>query len=181
MPTGAWRRRRSESTRCGCSPRRASPGIGQRPVNPDFRDLLRTFNAHQVEYLVVGAHALAAHGIVRATKDIDVWVRPSTTNAPRVLRALVAFGAPLHDLNEADLVRPGVVFQIGIPPVRIDVLTAIDDVVFEDAWPARLETRFGDEPTAVLSRRHLIQNKKAAGRLQDLADVEKLEALPDQD
>jgi hypothetical protein len=146
-------------------------------VNPDFRDLLAEFNAHRVEYLVVGAHALAAHGHVRATKDLDVWVRPEAINAELVLRALVTFGAPLHDLTAEDLTRPGVVFQIGVPPLRIDVITAIDGVDFATAWQERVVATFGGEPAPVLSRRLLIQNKRAAGRLQDLADVEQLERL----
>lgn len=144
-------------------------------MNPDFRDLLAAFSAHGVEYLVVGAHALAAHGHVRATKDLDVWVRPRPDNARRVLAALREFGAPLHDLAEEDLSRPGLVFQIGVAPVRIDVITAIDGVEFDDAWPARLETSFGGVAVGVLSREHLIANKKATGRLQDRADVERLE------
>lgn len=146
-------------------------------MNPDFRDLLAAFNAHGVECLIVGAHALAAHGHVRATKDLDVWVRPSRENAARVLRALAAFGAPLHDLTEEDLCRPGLIFQIGVPPVRIDVITTIDGVEFSEAWDERIKTRFGGEAAAVLSLRHLLRNKKTSGRLQDLADVEKLEAL----
>ena len=146
-------------------------------MNRDFRDLLAEFNAHEVEYLVVGAHALAAHGHVRATKDLDVWVRPEATNARRVIAALQSFGAPLHDLREADLVTPGVVFQIGVPPLRIDVLTAIDGVTFDEAWPARMPTTFADVPVGVLSRPHIIRNKRAAGRLQDLADVEHLDGV----
>jgi hypothetical protein len=145
-------------------------------VNRDFRDLLAEFNAQGVEYLVVGAHALAAHGHVRATKDLDVWVRPEVENARRVLKALRAFGTPLHDLTETDLTTPGLIFQIGVPPVRIDVLTAIDGVEFAEAWPARLLTKFVDQQVAVLSKEHLIKNKRAAGRMQDLADVERLEA-----
>ncbi len=145
-------------------------------MSRDFRDLLAEFNAHGVEYLVVGAHALAAHGRVRATKDLDVWIRPDPPNAQRTLQALRAFGAPLHDLTEADLSQPGLIFQIGVPPVRIDVVTAIDGVDFAEAWPARLLTRFADQPVGVLSREHLIKNKRAAGRTQDLADVEWLEA-----
>ena len=145
-------------------------------MNPDFSELLATFNAHGVEYLVVGAHALAAHGHVRATKDLDVWVRPSSENAVRTLRALAAFGAPLHDLTESDLSVPGLIFQIGVPPVRIDVITTIDGVDFSSAWPDRLEAKLGNVTVPVLSRHHLIANKKAAGRLQDLADVEWLEA-----
>ena len=144
-------------------------------LNPDFRDLLAAFNARGVEYLVVGAHALAAHGHVRATKDLDVWVRPVAVNAERVLEALQAFGAPLQDLTVKDLTEPGVVFQIGVPPVRVDVMTSIDGVQFSEAWEARLETRFADQPVTVLSREHVIQNKRASGRAQDLADIERLE------
>jgi hypothetical protein len=146
-------------------------------LSPDFRDLLAAFNAQGVEYLVVGAHALAAHGHVRATKDLDVWVRPSRENAAKVIRGLGVFGAPLHDLTEDDLTRPGTIFQIGVAPLRIDVITAIDGVEFAEAWAERLETRFGGEPSAVLSLAHLVRNKKASGRLQDLADVEELERL----
>jgi hypothetical protein len=146
-------------------------------MNPDFRDRLAELNACQDEYLVVGAHAVAAHGHVRATKDLDVWVRPNPENAARVLRALAAFGAPLHDLTQDDLSRPGLIFQMGIPPVRIDVITSIAGIDFQEAWAERLAARFGGEPVHVLSRRHLIANKKAAGRLQDLADVERLEWL----
>lgn len=144
-------------------------------MNRDFRDLLSTFNAQGVEYLIVGAHALAAHGHVRATKDLDVWVRPDGTNAARVLGALKASGAPLHSLTAADLAQPGLIFQIGVPPVRIDVITAIDGVRFEDAWPERMQAHLGALEVPVISRKHLIQNKRAAGRLQDLADLERLE------
>lgn len=144
-------------------------------MSPDFKELLLAFNANSVEYLVVGAHALAAYGHVRATKDLDVWVSPTRENAGRVLKALSDFGAPLGDLTIEDLSKPGTIFQIGVPPLRIDVITAIDGVDFAGAWPDRFETRFGTVPAFVISRRDLITNKKAAGRLQDLADVEKLE------
>jgi hypothetical protein len=144
-------------------------------MNQDFRDLLAEFNAHGVEYIVVGGHALAAHGFVRATKDFDVWVRPSSANAPRVLAALTAFGAPLHDLCEADLASPGTVFQIGVPPIRIDVITAIDGVAFNNAWPVRILAPFADQMAPVLSREDLIRNKRAAGRPRDLLDAQWLE------
>ncbi len=146
-------------------------------MSPDFRDLLSTFNAHRVDYLVVGAHALAAHGHVRATGDLDVWVRPDPANARRVLAALQAFGAPLKDLGETDLTRPGTVFQIGVAPLRIDVLTSIDGVAFDDAWADRLTARFVDLPVPVLSANHLIQNKRTVARPQDIADVAWLEKL----
>ena len=121
-------------------------------MNSDYRDLIAEFNAHGVEYIVVGAHALAAHGHVRATKDLDVWVRPSAENAPRVIAALRAFGA-LHDLTVEDLASPGVVFQMGVEPVRIDVITDIDAVKFEEAGPVRIRTTFADQPAAVLMSR----------------------------
>ena len=150
-------------------------------MSNDFRDLLCQFNAHDVEFLIVGAHALAVHGHVRATKDMDVWVRPEQSNAVRVLRALAAFGAPLYDLTADDLATPGVGFQIGVAPIRIDVLTAISNVSFEDAYRDAVASRFQGEPVRVLSRHHLIQNKSATGRLQDRADVEWLENNPPPD
>jgi hypothetical protein len=143
-------------------------------INQDFNDLLAEFNAHKVEYLIVGAHALAAHGHVRATQDLDVWVRPSPDNAQRVIDALRAFGAPLHDLTEKDLATPGLIFQIGVEPIRIDVLTVIDGVQFDEAWENRVLSSLGDQPVAVLSQEHLIKNKLTAARSQDLADVERL-------
>ena len=144
-------------------------------MNSDFRDLLAEFNAAGVEFLVVGAHALAAHGLVRATKDLDLWIRPTAPNAVRILEALRRFGAPLHDLTPHDLAEPGVVFQIGVEPVRIDLLTDIDGVTYENAWSGRLQATFGDQIIAVIGRAELIQNKRAAGRDQDLVDVRWLE------
>lgn len=115
-------------------------------MSPDFKDLLSAFNARGVEYLVVGAYALAAHGRVRATGDLEL-----------------------------DLQRPGLVFQIGVAPLRIDILTAIDSVDFDEAWANRLSARFVDQTVPVLSMEHLIRNKRAVGRAQDLADLEWLE------
>jgi hypothetical protein len=146
-------------------------------MHPDFKELLCEFNAHNVEYIVVGAHALAAHGHVRATKDIDVWVRPDPENARRVMEGLHAFGAPLHGTTIEDLSGPDFVLQLGVAPVRIDILTSITGVNFDEAWASRLKTRFAGEPVGVLSREHLIQNKSATGRTQDAADVEALTKL----
>ena len=144
-------------------------------MSSEFKDLLSIFNAHGVEYLVVGAHALAAHGRIRATGDLDIWVRADQANARRVMQALAAFGAPLQDLREADLAQPGIVFQIGVAPLRIDILTQIDGVQFEEAWRRRLSSAFAGEPVFVISVAHLIENKRAAGRPQDLADLDWLE------
>lgn len=144
------------------------------PVNPDFRDIFAALNAAGADYLVVGAHALAVHGHVRATKDLDVWVRCDGANAARVHEALRAFGAPLQNLSVEDLATPAIVFQIGVEPIRIDILTSIDGVTFAEAWPARVAARYGDQPIHVLGRGDLLRNKLAAGRRQDLADVEAL-------
>src|SRR5262249_33278620 len=122
----------------------------------DFRDLLREFAAYDVRFLVVGAYALAVLGRPRATGDLDVWIEATERNAERVLAALGAFGAPLHDLTIADLSRPGVVFQIGLPPVRIDLLTAIDGVDFSKAWTRRIRAKFDDVLASVISREDFI-------------------------
>jgi hypothetical protein len=148
-------------------------------LNEDFLDMLRCLQEAAVEFVIVGAHALAAHGIVRATGDIDILVRPSSDNAARVMRALVQFGAPLaaHGIAPADLAAPGVVYQLGLPPRRIDLLTEISGVDFATAWASRVETSFGDLTVAVLGRDALIKNKLAAGRDKDLVDVNALERL----
>jgi hypothetical protein len=145
------------------------------PSNQDFKDLFVELNAHGVEFLIVGAHALAAHGHVRATKDLDVWVRPDRQNAPRVMRALSAFGAPTEGVTENDFGEPGITFQIGVEPVRIDIITAVDGLTFEPAWQNRVASEYGGEPVFVVSREDLIKNKRASGRPQDLADVAALE------
>lgn len=149
-------------------------------ANQDFRDLFAAFNAAGVEFLIVGAHALAAHGHVRASKDLDVWIRPSRDNADRVLRALSAFGAPRFGLSVDDLSSEQTVFQIGVQPVRIDILCGVDGVTFDEAWPERLRSHFEDQPVGILSRRLLMKNKRAAARPQDLADIAALEALSDE-
>lgn len=145
-------------------------------MNQDFRDIIAEFNARHVEFLLVGTHAVAAHGHVRATRDLNLWVRPSPENAKQVIDALRAFGAPLHDLTEKDRSTPGVIFQIGVEPIRIDILTMIDGVQFDEAWADRMVSRFADQPVGVLSRENLIKNKLAAARTQDLADVEALKS-----
>jgi Nucleotidyl transferase of unknown function (DUF2204) len=139
--------------------------------NQDFKDLLSELNAHAVEFLVIGSHALAAHGHVRATKDIDVWVRAEPDNATRVIAALKAFGAPTNEVTEGDFASPGITFQIGVEPVRIDIITDVDGITFQPAWENRVSAEYGGEPVFVISRYDLIANKLAAGRPQDLADV----------
>jgi len=147
---------------------------GKTRLAPDVRDLLRAFVARDVRFLVVGAYALAVHGRPRATGDLDVWVDPTPENAERALAALREFGAPLHDLRLRDLARPGVVFQIGLPPLRIDVLTAIDGVQFPSAWRGRVAADFDGVRVPVIGRRELVINKRSTGRLKDRADAERL-------
>ena len=144
-------------------------------MNPHFREMLSAFIAEGVEFLIVGAYALAAHGVPRATGDLDFWVRPGDDNARRVLQALAAFGAPLHDLAAEDLTQPDVVFQIGVEPARIDILTEIDGVAFDEAWAGRVVSEIDGLRVPVIGRAELIRNKRALGRTRDLADIEALE------
>jgi len=143
-------------------------------MNQDFLDLLRAFAAHNVRYLVVGAYALAVHGRPRATGDLDVWVDATPDNAPRVWAALRAFGAPLADVAEPDFATPGIVFQIGIPPARIDILTELSGLSFDEAWPSRLRSAFGPLETDFIGRDAFVRNKLATGRDQDRVDVQSL-------
>ncbi|MCL5966745.1 MAG: hypothetical protein M1550_06025 [Deltaproteobacteria bacterium] len=145
-------------------------------LNPDFRDILSAFNEERVEFLLVGAYALAVHGIPRATGDIDLWIHRSEDNSRRVWQALANFGAPLAGRTAEELQTPDVVFQVGVPPNRIDILTSLDGVAFDEAWPARTEVIIDGIRVPVIGRGHFIRNKKAVGRPQDLADVARLES-----
>ena len=145
-------------------------------MNPDFSEMLSAFSAEGVEFLLVGAYALAVHGLPRATGDLDLWVGTAGKNPQRVRRALRRFGAPLDQLTLKDLTQPDVVFQIGVAPRRIDVMTSIDGVAFAEAWDRRLEAKLEGFTVHVISRADLIRNKKAAGRPQDVADVAWLES-----
>jgi hypothetical protein len=145
------------------------------PANPDFRDLLSELSAAGAEFIVVGAHAVMFYTEPRYTKDFDVWVRPTPENAKRVRAALAAFGAPLADLSEDDLASPGTIFQIGVEPNRIDVITSIEAVAFEAAWTRRVPSTYGGVPISLLALEDLIVNKTHVGRDQDKLDVQKLE------
>ena len=144
-------------------------------LNPDYRDMLSAFSEENVEYLLVGAYALAVHGQVRATGDIDLWVKVCRDNAERVMAALARFDAPLHEVEARNFETPGVEFQIGVAPRRIDILTSIDAVDFDAAWPERREVDVAGLKVPVIGRRHLLQNKRATGRPKDLADAAWLE------
>lgn len=144
-------------------------------LNPDFRDILSEFCAAQVEFLLVGAYALAAHGLPRATGDIDLWVRCSEQNARRIMQAMARFGAPRANITAEDFKTPGIVFQIGVAPRRIDIITTIDGVDFDTAWAAHTEVVIEGLNIPVIGREHLLRNKRASGRPKDLADVSWLE------
>lgn len=147
-------------------------------MNPDFLDLLRALLAAEARFMVVGAYAVAVHGRPRGTKDFDVWVEANRENAPKVMSALRDFGAPLMGLTIEDLSAPGVGLQVGIEPGRVDLLTQISGITFEEAWPTRIENAFGENVRApVIGLEALLTNKRASGRPQDLADVAALEKL----
>ncbi len=144
-------------------------------MNQDFQDILSAFCDEGVEFLLVGAYALAVHGLPRATGDLDLWIGTKEENPQRAWRALERFGAPLDQITVEDLSTADTVCQIGVEPLRIDVMTSIDGVEFEVAWSARIETEVAGITLPVISRSHLVQNKRAAGRPQDVADLARLE------
>ena len=143
-------------------------------MNPHFVEILRAFRDEGVEHLVIGAHALAVHGHVRATLDIDLWVRPTRENAARTWRALEQFRAPLSKVRLDDFAEPEVLYQIGVPPSRIDIMTSVTGLDFDTAWPNRVMATFGDVEAPVLGLDDMRTAKRAAGRLKDLADLEEL-------
>jgi len=144
--------------------------------SPDFKELLRAFNEKQAEYLIVGGYAVMKYTEPRFTKDLDVWIRNSPANAARVYEALAEFGAPLRQdgLTPGDFATDEMTYQIGVAPVRIDVLTRISGVEFEDAWRNRVPGTFFEIPVHFISLRDLIINKRAAGRTSDLEQLESL-------
>ena len=143
-------------------------------VHPDFRDLLALLNEHEVEYLIVGGYALAFHGAPRFTGDIDVFVRPDPENAERILSALAEFGFEFSDLDIEDFQSPDKVIQLGVPPVRVDLITSISGVSWEQAQAHREPGVFGDVPVSYIGKSDFVTNKRASARKKDLADLEAL-------
>jgi hypothetical protein len=144
-------------------------------MSPDFLDIVRALSDAEVRFLIVGAYAVNLYVDPRATGDLDIWVEPSVENAPRVIRALKQFGAPLNEVSESDFGRPGITFQIGISPLRIDILTEISGVEFPEGWRDRMMHPFGPFSIPFLGKQTLIRNKRATGRPRDLADLDLLE------
>jgi predicted nucleotidyltransferase len=146
-------------------------------LNEDYRDMLRALSDEEVRFILIGAYALAAHGYPRATMDMDIWVMPSPDNAEAVLRALQRFGAPLHNLTKEDLQKDGTLFQIGVAPRRIDLITEASGLQFETAYQNSIPVNIDGMEIRIPSIDDLIINKKATGRTKDLADIEALELL----
>lgn len=144
-------------------------------ANPDFKDLFMAFRDAGVEYLVVGAHAVIFYATPRFTKDLDVWVNPTPSNAQRVWTALKAFGAPLTDVRVESFTDRQLIYQIGVAPNRIDILMDIAGLSFEEAWRNRVATTYAGVPIHVPSRDDLIRAKRAAGRPQDELDADRLQ------
>lgn len=141
----------------------------------DFDEFFGSLIAHSVDFLVVGAYALAYHGAPRYTGDIDVYVRPSEDNASHLLAALASFGFPIGDVRPADLTNPDRILQMGVEPVQIHVMSAISGVSWDDAWAGRQVGRCGSHDLPFIGRREFVRNKRASGRLKDLADIEALD------
>jgi len=144
-------------------------------VNSDFSDLLRIFNANHVKYLVIGGYAVVQYAEPRFTKDLDVWISTDSKNAEAVYKSLKEFGAPLTDLNVEDFSEEGYFFQMGVPPVRVDVLMGIPSTNFEECWERRVEVDFDSLKVNFISKQDLITSKRASGRPQDLLDADSLE------
>ncbi len=145
-------------------------------LGPDFRDMVACFLEEGVQFLIVGAHALAIHGVPRATGDLDLWVAANPENAARIWRALLRFGAPVRDLKfqQSDFEVADRVHQLGQPPNRIDIMTALSGVTFAEAWEARVNGNFEGRDVGFLGREHLIQNKSSTGRGKDRVDLDML-------
>ena len=146
-------------------------------LNEDYKDILHALSEEKVRFILVGAYALAAHGYPRATMDIDIWVMPSSDNADAVLRALRRFGAPLHNLTKEDLQTDGTIFQIGVAPRRIDIITAASGLQFEPTYRNSISIDIEGIEVRIPTIGDLILNKRATGRTKDLADAEVLESL----
>ena len=144
-------------------------------MNPDFLDIIRALLDAEARFLIVGAYAVNIYIDPRATGDLDIWVEATAENADKVICALKDFGAPLTDIRESDLAKPGVTFQIGIPPRRIDLLTELSGLQFAEAWNDHSMFPFGPFAIPFLSKAALIKNKRATGRPKDLLDLDELE------
>lgn len=143
-------------------------------LNQDYRELLSILNEYKVKYLIIGAYAAIYYTDPRYTKDMDIWVKSEIKNIRGLYKALAKFGAPLEKIAEEDFMNKGIIYQMGIEPVRIDILTNLFGIDFEKAWKARAKTKYGNIKTNIIGLDNLIKSKKKAGRAQDKIDIEKL-------
>jgi predicted nucleotidyltransferase len=143
-------------------------------LNQDFKEFIEALNSKQVRYLVIGGYAVALHGYPRYTKDLDVWVEMSADNAQRVVEALEAFGFGTLGLEAADFLEAGQIIQLGYPPARIDIITRPSGVKFEESYQTRVEVELGGVRVKFIGLEELKKSKRAAGRMQDMADLENL-------
>ena len=146
-------------------------------VNSDFKDLLRTFNDSQVKYLVVGGYAVIKYAEPRYTKDIDLWISADKDNAAAVYKALRTFGAPLTGLTEDDFAHEGYFYQLGVAPLRVDILMSVPGLEFDQAWGRRVMVDFDGIMIPFISKQDLITSKMASGRPQDLIDAKLLREM----
>ena len=143
-------------------------------VAADFDEFIACLTVHGVEFVIVGAYALALHGAPRFTGDLDVLVNPTLENATRLLKALADFGFPATDLTPASVADERRMIEMGVPPVQIHVMSAVSGVSWDDVWASRIEGPFGARTAPYIGRETLVRNKRAAGRLKDLADIDAL-------
>ncbi|MDQ7781210.1 MAG: hypothetical protein RDV41_16065 [Planctomycetota bacterium] len=143
-------------------------------VQPDFRELLALFNKHNVEYMIVGGYALAFHGAPRYTGDLDIYIRPDSLNARRIMAAMEEFGFGSVGLTSADFEKPDNIIQLGVPPVRVDIITSLTGVSWESASEKRVTGQYSDVKVYYIAREQFIRNKQSMGRQKDLADIEAL-------
>jgi len=140
-------------------------------LNNDYKEMLQLLKGNEVRFLVVGAYAMGAYGYPRATGDIDIWILTSGENSKKVFRALNEFGAPLAQVNETAFAERDIIFQIGVAPRRIDIITSIDGVEFEKAWQNRIEVDIDGLNIPFISKQDLIKNKESTGRDKDILDA----------
>lgn len=146
-------------------------------LNKDFKEFLELLNKHHVDYMVVGGFALAFHGAPRYTGDIDIWIRSSKENADLLIKALCEFGFALPELTAADFCKPDQIVQLGLPPVRIDILTSISGVSWSEACPGITREKFQNTLIPFIGKEAYLKNKRASGRPKDLADLDALDEL----
>jgi len=143
-------------------------------VQKDFEELLALFNKKRIKYLIVGGYALAFHGAPRYTGDIDIFVNPDSRNAELIMAALEKFGFGNVDIKKTDFEKPGWVIQLGVPPVRVDIITSLTGISWKESYSKRVRGKYGDVPVNYIGKRQLIKNKRAIARKKDLADIEAL-------